>query len=160
MELIIRRTFIEEAEELLAIQKEAFSEDLKKYKDFDTSPATEPIKKLLYKINKNFHYTILMKDKIIGGAELRLDSESECYINRIFLLPEFQNKGFGTEIMKYFEREFSSVKKWTLCTPHLNFRNHRFYEKLGYKKVGEHIVMKGLNLIMYERQKVIKYERL
>jgi hypothetical protein len=87
LELSIRRTYVEEAEDLLDIQKKAFLDDLEKYKDYDTSPATEPIKKLLYKINKNFHYTILFGDKLIGGAELRLDSDSECYINRIFLLP-------------------------------------------------------------------------
>jgi ribosomal protein S18 acetylase RimI-like enzyme len=152
VELVIRRTFIDEAEDILSVQKVAFKEDLETYKDFETNPATEPIKKLLYKINKNFHYTILIGDKIIGGAELRLDSESECYINRIFLLPEFQNKGLGTRIMNYFENQFPNVKKWTLCTPHKNYRNHRFYEKLGYKKVGEHKVMEGLNLIDYLKE--------
>lgn len=152
MEMFIRRTFIEEAEEILSVQKEAFKDDLETYKDYKTSPATEPIEKLLYKINKNFHYTILVEDKIIGGAELRLDFETECYINRIFLLPEFQNKGLGTRIMTYFENEFPKVKKWTLCTPHKNYRNHGFYEKLGYKKVGEHRVMEGLSLIDYLKE--------
>jgi ribosomal protein S18 acetylase RimI-like enzyme len=152
LEIVIRRTFVEEAEGILEVQKLAFNEDLETYKDYETSPATEPIKKLLYKINKNFHYTILILDSIIGGAELRLDSESECYINRIFLLPEFQNKGLGTQIMTYFENEFPKVEKWTLCTPHKNYRNHHFYEKLGYKKVGEHKVMEGLNLIDFLKQ--------
>jgi ribosomal protein S18 acetylase RimI-like enzyme len=149
LDLEIRRTLIEEAEEILNIQKEAFLADLEIYKDYETSPATEPIKKLLYKINKNFHYTILINNKIIGGAELRFDSDTECYINRIFMLPEFQNKGLGTKIMNHFDMDFPHIKKWTLCTPHLNFRNHGFYEKLGYKKVGEHNVKEGLNLINY-----------
>jgi len=150
--LIIKRTLIEEAEAILEVQKDAFKEDLEVYQDYETSPAIEPIKRLLYKINKNSHYTIWEKDQIIGGAELRLDFEDQCYINRIFLLQEFQNKGLGTEIMSYFEKEYPKVRKWTLCTPHKNHKSRHFYEKLGYKKVGEHKVTEKLTLIDYLKE--------
>ena len=152
MELCIRRTYVEEAQDILAVQKEAFREDLERYKDHKTNPANEPIEKLIYKINKNHHYTILIDDIIIGGAEVRLDSEDECYINRIFLSPEYQDSGFGSQIMIFLETEYPSVKKWTLSTPHLNYRNHHFYEKFGFKKVGEHCVTENLSLIDYLKE--------
>ena len=154
MNLVIRRTDINEAEHILAVQKEAFKDDLETYKDYETNPAAEPIKRLLYKIGKNIHYTIFLRDKIIGGAEIRLDKEAECYINRIFLLPEHQNRGFGTQIMNFLENEYPKVKKWTLCTPHKNTKNQYFYEKFGYEKVGQHKVTEHLSLIDYLKLRI------
>lgn len=153
MNFIIRRSTKEEAFEILEVQKEAFKEDLELYKDFDTNPGNEPIKRLLYKIEKNIHYTIIEKNKMIGGAEIRIYKDVEGYINRIFLLPSHQNKGFGTQIMNYFETEYPCVTKWTLCSPHKNFKSHMFYEKLGYKKVGEHKLTELLSLVDYLKEK-------
>lgn len=152
MELVIRRTILEEAEEILSVQKKAFKDDLEKYKDFDTNPGNEPIKRLLYKIKKNIHYTVLINDTIIGAAEIRIYQEVECYINRIFLLPNYQGQGLGTHIMNYFEKNYPNVKKWTLCSPHKNYSSHIFYEKLGYKKVGEHKVTELLSLVDYLKE--------
>lgn len=161
MDLVITRTVPEEAERILEIQREAFKEELELYQDFKTNPATESILKLLYKINKNLHYSIFLEHRMIGAAELRLDSETECYINRIFLVPEFQNQGWGTKIIEYFEEQFPHVTKWTLCTPHKSYRNHHFYEKLGYKKVGEHQGKEGPTLYSFLKErndKANKYE--
>jgi GNAT superfamily N-acetyltransferase len=153
LDLIIRRTSTEEAEDILNVQKEAFKADLDEYNDYETSPATEPLKKLLYKINKNIHYTILTGDRIIGGAEVRPDSPEECYINRIFILPEYQNQGLGTRVMNFIENQYPDVTKWTLCTPYKSYRNQCFYEKFGYRKVGEHKVSDNLYLIDYMKIK-------
>lgn len=152
MDLVIKRTDFREAEDILAVQKEAFRDDLEMYKDYKTSPAAEPIKRLLLKIEKNIHYTIFLEDKIIGGAEVRIYKEVECYINRIFLMPEYQNSGYGTQIMNFIENEYPDVKKWTLCTPHKNLRNHHFYEKFGYNKIGEHKVTEHLSLVDYLKE--------
>ena len=107
---------------------------------------------MLYKIQKNTHYTIISCSNIIGAAEIRIDKDDECYINRIFLLPEYQNKGIGTQIMNFFEVTYSNIKKWTLCTPNKNYKSQFFYEKLGYRKVGEHKVTELLSLISYLKE--------
>lgn len=92
MEIKIQRTTINEAEVLLDVQREAFKEDLDKYQDYDTSPATEPIEKLIRKINNSFHYTIFQENTIIGGIEVRKVSETQFYLNRVYLSPNFQNQ--------------------------------------------------------------------
>lgn len=33
--------------------------------------------------------------------------------------------------------KFSNAITWTLETPYLSYRNHHFYEKHGFVKVGE-----------------------
>jgi len=45
------------------------------------------------------------------------------------------------------------VKKWSLDTPYLSYRNHHFYEKMGYKKVGETQLEKGSKFRLFEYEK-------
>ncbi|PLT30588.1 GNAT family N-acetyltransferase [Peribacillus deserti] len=102
----------------------------------DTNPVNEPFERLLRKIEFFLHYTIWVEDEIIGGNDIR-DLQDERYrIIRIFISIKYQNKGFGTRIMQLIEKEFPLATEWSLDTPHLNKRNHHFYEKLGYMKVG------------------------
>lgn len=149
MKIKIQRTTINEAEVLLDIQREAFKEDLDKYQDYDTSPATEAIEKLMRKINNSFHYTVFQENTIIGGIEVRKLSETQFYLNRVYLSPNYQNKGIGAKLMGFVENEFPEASEWTLSTPYMNYRNHYFYEKFGYKKISEHIITEKLILFDY-----------
>lgn len=45
------------------------------------------------------------------------------------------------------EEAFHSAIERVLDTPHLNIRNHHFYEKLGYKKIRQHQINERLILI-------------
>ena len=63
--------------------------------------------------------------------------------------------GIGTNAMKFLEMEFPDAKKWTLETPHLSYRNHHFYEKMGFTKVGEtepDPKNNGFYLYLYEKE--------
>jgi len=150
--LLIQRSSKHEASVLLDIQKEAFQEDLIKYEDYETSPVNEPIERLIKKIELFIHYTIWIDGKIAGGADIRDMSEGRYRLNRIFLSERYQNKGFGTEIINLIEAEFPLAKEWTLDTPHLNTRNHHFYEKLGYKREAQHQINSKLILIDYVKK--------
>lgn len=154
MNLTIKRTKEVEARRLLEIQTEAFAEDLKRYEDYDTNPVNESIERLLWKIAAFIHYTIWLGDEIIGGADVRDLQENKYRLNRIFLSNEYQNKGLGSKIMELIESEFPSANEWSLDTPYLNTRNHHFYEKLGYKKVGQHQISAKLLLIDYVKKVV------
>ncbi|WP_026907280.1 GNAT family N-acetyltransferase [Paucisalibacillus globulus] len=149
MDLIILRTKKEEASKLLVIQKKAFKDDLEKYQDHESSPVNEPIERLRMKIELFFHYTIWLNDEIIGGIDVRDLGDGKYRLNRIFISPDFQGLGLGTRIMQVMESEFSQAKEWSLDTPHLNSKNHHFYEKLGYIKVGEHVITEKLRLVDY-----------
>ena len=149
MELIIRRSKTEDAEALLEVQKESFNEDLLKYEDFDTSPANEPIERLIRKINNFYYYTVLLDNEVIGGVDVRKVSDTQCRLNRIFLKVKCHNQGIGTKEIYFIENEFPDVTEWSLDTPFKSYRNHHLYEKIGYKKVGEHRVTDKLVLFDY-----------
>ncbi|MCY9549444.1 GNAT family N-acetyltransferase [Lysinibacillus xylanilyticus] len=151
MSIVIKRTNETEAPILLEIQKEAFEDDLRKYEDHDTSPVNEPIERLLRKIELFIHYTIWHNNVIIGGIDVRDLKDNKYRLNRLFISKKYQNKGLGSQIMKLVEKEFPSAVEWVLDTPHLNIRNHHFYEKLGYKKIGQHQINEKLVLFDYTK---------
>ncbi|MEH7464885.1 hypothetical protein CON64_13600 [Bacillus pseudomycoides] len=71
MNIKLAKTKLEEAEELLCIQKEAFQSDLEKYQDYDSSPATEKVERLMRKIELFHHFTIWINNEIVGGIDVR-----------------------------------------------------------------------------------------
>ncbi|ETI68117.1 GNAT family N-acetyltransferase [Neobacillus vireti] len=154
MALKIEKTKLSEAAALLSIQKEAFQADLKKYRDFESSPAAETLEFFKYKINNSFHYTIFLDGKIAGGICVVKVSDTHYRLFRIFLHPSCQDRGLGGKLVSSIEKNFPKVKTWSLDTPKDNRRNRYFYEKLGYQKQGEYKVNDRLTLIEY--QKIVK----
>lgn len=151
MTLMLKKSNQQEAAILLAIQKQAFQADLLTYQDVTSSPVNEPIERLQYKLAHFKHFTIWFDEKIIGGIDIRKLPNNHYRLNRIFIADALQNKGLGSQIMQLIEDEFPDAHSWSLDTPHLNTRNHHFYEKLGYVKIGEHKISEKLTLIDYEK---------
>ena len=140
-----------EANELLKIQKEAFYSDLIKYKDYHTNPAAESLDYFLFRMQNSLHYSIYIDGRLTGAICLVKQTKDHYYLYRIYFGPEFQNKGYGSKILQQLEGKFPQVKKWSLDTPKDNRRNRHFYEKFGYKKMGEHKINDYLTLILYEK---------
>ncbi|MBL4953084.1 GNAT family N-acetyltransferase [Neobacillus sp. OS1-32] len=151
MDIKIARTKMKEAAPLLKIQKQAFQADLKKYRDYDSSPAAESLDFFIYRMGHSLHYTVYLDGKMAGGICLVKISDDHFRLFRVFLSPEFQNKGLGTRILKMLEKQYPEVTKWSLDTPKDHARNRRFYEKFGYQQTGEFKVNNRLTLIEYEK---------
>lgn len=150
MTLIIRKSTLDDIEDLLPIQKASFQDDLEKYQDFETNPACETFEKLEENIQKYHHFTILEENAILGAIDVRGNKE-RMHIDKVFIAPSKQNNGTGTLAIQFLEKQFSDVKLWTLYTPYLSFRNHYFYEKFGYKKTKEVQLTDKLILFKYEK---------
>lgn len=83
-------------------------------------------------------YKIMLDNTLIGAFIVFKDypQKGSNVLGTIFLDPEYQDQGIGTFTMKYVHKTFFA-KRWMLDTPEWHTRNHHFYEKLGYKKIGE-----------------------
>jgi RimJ/RimL family protein N-acetyltransferase len=151
VEVSIKKTKLDEIEDLLAIQKEVFAEDYALYEDHDSTPVNETTEKLIENIERFFHFTIWLDNDIIGAIDIRPLDDKRLRLSKLFLRNEYQNKGLGSKIIQLMESEFPLIKDWSLYTPYLNNRNHHFYEKLGYIKIGEVQVTEKLQLFKYEK---------
>ncbi len=70
-------------------------------------------------------YLLSENNTIIGTGTI-----NENEIDRLFILPEFQGKGFGTKALDYFEHEI--FKKYDNVTLSASFPAFEIYQKRGY----------------------------
>ncbi len=79
------------------------------------------------------YYKMLSGNTIIGGFWVWIQGDGKYNLGRIFIEPEYQNQGIGTQAMEYAFQAFPDAKVWTLDTPEWNLRTRHFYEKVGFK---------------------------
>lgn len=81
----------------------------------------------------SFFFKILDHDKIIGGFWIITREDQKAYIYRIFIDPDYHQKGIGLKSFEFLFEEFNKIKEWTIRTPTWNTRTPRLYQKLGFE---------------------------
>ena len=83
------------------------------------------------------YYRILADGQIVGGIIVFRKAPREYELGRIFIEPDFQNQGIGTQAFEFLGQEFPLAKRWTLGTPAWNLRTRHFYKKVGFVEIGQ-----------------------
>ena len=83
------------------------------------------------------YYTIEMERQIVGGLIILRKGTREYEVGRIFVDPDFQNQGIGTEAFEFLWKQYPLAKRWNLGTPAWNRRTRHFYKKVGFVEIGE-----------------------
>ena len=124
-----------DAKDLRDIAVKAFEDDNVLYGAMP--PDIDSIEWHKFNIKSGMYYKIIYDSNIVGGIKLFYIGDGHYRLGTIYISPEYQNKNIGTEVIRLIESQYPQAKKWSLDTPYKNYRNHHFYEKLGYVKVGE-----------------------
>ena len=95
------------------------------------------------------YFKIVADDKqIVGGFIVFRKGTREYELGRIFVDPDFQNQGIGTQTFSFLWETYPLAKRWTLGTPAWNRRTRHFYKKVGFVEIGKDM-HEG---ILFERQ--------
>ncbi len=77
------------------------------------------------------------------------------YLASIAVAPDWRGRGVGAELLAFCERHVSpSSRHFFLCVSSFNPRARAFYERHGYRKVGEfpdYIIDGASEILMYRR---------
>ncbi len=155
MKIKLIRVGVEKAELIWKMQVEAFSELYEKYQDTDSSPATEPIEKVIARLQQPFtyYYIIEWKENIVGAIRV-VDKKEEGKAKRIspiFIMEKYRNQGIAQEAIEEAERIHGS-ENWELDTILEEKGNCYLYEKLGYQKTGKiEKINDRLTLVFYKK---------
>jgi GNAT superfamily N-acetyltransferase len=101
------------------------------------------------------YYTISLDDQVIGGIIVFRKAPREYELGRIFVDPDFQNQGVGTQAFEFLWQAYPLGKRWTLGTPAWNVRTRYFYKKVGFVEIGKD----GLDGVLFERRIAAEYPR-
>ena len=143
---------IEEQEKITEIMTASFNYDTAFYfgKDATDGPEGYSDGSLATKIltdSTSQTWLISYQGEIAGF--LTIDSQ-KWEVQYFCLFPLFINQGMGTKTWEKIE-EYFGHRPWFLETPAYSTRNHAFYEKLDFAKVGEKEYPNGSKSFLYEK---------
>lgn len=154
MEISLIKSGLDDAETIHVMQKKSFMPLFEKYQDFETSPANEPLEKVVNRINQSFtdYYIIKLEDTAIGGIRIVKKDIGVYRVSPIFILPEYQGKGIAQKVFEIVEQIYTDARTWELDTILQEQGNCYLYEKLGYKKTGKtEVINDKMTLVYYEK---------
>lgn len=148
--LKIEKALYEDLEEILALQKLAYRSEAEICNDFGIPPLTQTLEGIREDFVNQVILKVVLDGRIIGSVRA-YEKDGVCYIGRVIVHPDEQNKGIGKYLMKSIEEYFSGCKKYSLFTGKKSARNLYFYSSLGYKQVREEYVNDNLTLVYLEK---------
>ena len=141
---------IEDAKQILRLQKMAYQSEAKIYHDYKIPPLTQTIAEIKEEFNSKLFLKAVVQNNIIGSVRAYSD-ENSCFVGRLIVHPDTQGKGIGTRLMNAIEAHFPDVRRYELFTGTKSFANIRFYDRLGYRPLKEQVVNKSLSLAFMEK---------
>ena len=147
----IQRAVIEDAPEILALQKLAYRSEAEIYSDFSIQPLRQTLDDLKDEFQIYDIFKALQGNNLVASVRTLVKGES-CYVGKLMVNPAYQNQGIGYALMSYIEPHNNTVKRFELFTGHRSVRNLRLYQKLGYREYRREKMSDLLTFIFLEKQ--------
>jgi GNAT superfamily N-acetyltransferase len=145
-----------DAETLMQICVEAFAEDIEQW---GGPIGIDQVEAHLDWMGKYLYYKVLVEEKTVGGILVDPQDDEHYVLSAMFIAPESQSQGMGTQAISLLEEAHPAATKWSLSAVYSSHRSHHFYEKLGYVRVGEtkpgdypEIPDERFHLFLYEKR--------
>ena len=144
----------EEIPKIWKMQLEAFAKLLEKYQDYDTSPAAEPMEKVVrrFEMEGSTYYLIMAGMEEVGVIRI-VDKKdgSRKRISPLWIMPAYRGKGYAQLAMIEAERIHGS-DHWSLDTILQEKGNLHLYEKMGYHQTGKiEKINEKMDIVFYEK---------
>ncbi len=145
------------AECLHRMQVEAFMPLYEKYQDDNTNPAKESLERVIGKIveeGSEFYFIECNGEKVGGVRVCNPHGEKEQkgikWISPLFVIPKYQNRRITSKVMENLFELYSDVVEWHLATIKQEPGNCHLYEKYGFIRTGEDIIVNDrMTLVNY-----------
>jgi ribosomal protein S18 acetylase RimI-like enzyme len=103
-------------------------------------------------LRRGRYFKLFEQERLVGGFVVFRLEDGSVELGRAFIDPEFQNRGIGSEMLRYAEGVFPATRRLVLDTPSWNRRCQHFYEKAGFVKIGDIDTGEGFLLVQYEKR--------
>jgi ribosomal protein S18 acetylase RimI-like enzyme len=146
----IFRASLEDAIEILALQKLAYQSEAQIYDDWSIPPLLQTTEEIQDEFGTHMFLKAVSKHSIIGSVRTRVMGNT-CYIGRLIVHPKWQNLGIGTRLMTEVELMCRDVARFELFTGSNSIRNLHLYHKLGYQEFRRELLGSKVELVYLEK---------
>ena len=131
----IRPISIDDAGEVLTLQRAAFVQEALIYDAVDMPPLTQTLDEVRAELEDNLGCVALDGERMVGCVRARVDGDL-LLIGRIAIAPDQQGSGLGTALLSAVEERGREAGATTaeLFTGSLSEANLRLYEREGYEE--------------------------
>lgn len=137
---------------ILELQNLCYQENALRYGDFNIPPLKQTINDLHVEFSKSLFLKYVLEDQIIGSVRA-FEREGTCFIGKLIVHPEYQNRGIGKQLMKEIESRYKLAYRFELFTGYKDEKNLYFYEKLGYREFKSERINENLYLVYMEKER-------
>ena len=136
----------------MSVQKLAFHGQGLLYNDLTLPPLVQTLEELVRDFRTYTFLKALYDGKIVGSVRGRCESDT-CFISRLIVHPEHQNRGIGTKLMLAIDNKFNGARRYELFTGHKSEKNLALYTRLGYREFARKPQSANVTLICLEKRK-------
>jgi hypothetical protein len=136
--MIIEHATIEDANEILALQKLAYQSEAAIYNDYTLPPLMETLDAIRAEFARQTFLKAISDGKIVGSVRAYV-VEGTCHI--------------GTKLIQALEQHFQDAKRFELFTGCKSERNLYLYQKLGYRIFKRDDSNRNVGLVYLEKSK-------
>ncbi|MFD5215637.1 GNAT family N-acetyltransferase [Microbacterium sp. NPDC058345] len=130
--IVIAPISVEDAGEVLTLQRAAFVSEAQIYGSADMPPLTQTLEQVEEELRSCFGFTARMGPRLVGALRGRVDGDL-LLIGRIAIAPDVQGEGIGRMLLEAAESSTDATES-ELFTGSLSEANLRLYQRCGYRE--------------------------
>lgn len=136
--------------EILALQKLAYQSEAELYNDYTIQPLVQDEISLLEEFKTSTILKATIDQQIIGSVRATVKGNT-CYIGKLIVSPDEQNKGIGKQLMKAIEEIYKDTTRYELFTGDQSMKNIALYERLGYAVFDRKTINSRLTMVFLQK---------
>jgi ribosomal protein S18 acetylase RimI-like enzyme len=150
--VIVEKAVEQDLDRILSLQKLAFREAGERYGIWDLPPLTQTHKDIAYEFTNRLFLKAVLSEKLVGSVRAHVHGDT-CYVGRLVVHPDYQNRGLGCKLMNDIESRFPGASRFEVFTGFRDEKNLYLYEKLGYRRFREQAIDDRLTMIYLEKHR-------
>ena len=152
MQAIIGSADAADAQAILDLQKLAYTSEAQAYNDYTIPPLTQTLEGMLADFRQQVVLKAAVDGRIVGSVRGHSESGT-CYVGRLIVHPDCQNRGIGTALMDRIEEHFADAVRFELFTGEASERALRLYGKLGYRAFDTKRLTDKVTIVLLEKRR-------
>jgi L-amino acid N-acyltransferase YncA/N-acetylglutamate synthase-like GNAT family acetyltransferase len=149
-DIVIQKASIEDAQDILELQKLAYVSEAEILNDFTIPPLHQTTDQMLAEFDHQVFLKVELEGRIVGSVRCYLE-EGTCHVSKLIVHPDHQNRGIGTRLLQAAEGRYPNADRYELFTSHKSEKNLHIYGKCGYRPFKTKVISDEVSLVFLEK---------
>lgn len=156
LDVTISAAAVEDAEQILSLQRLAFQSEAALYDDYAIPPLTQTLEQLEAEFDTHLILKAVINKRIIGSVRGRMDGTT-CCIGRLMVHPDYQGRGIGKMLMAAIE-SYCATQRYEIFTGERSAANLHLYHAIGYREFQRKTISSKVTLVYLEKRRALPQE--